>query len=122
MTRVPAARGAMAGLAFGIGHGSLADRFAWHGSTPKRDVTKPRAPQCASASSFGWVVLGVGGAGGALPPLALLEPIAVAVHFQDVHVMGEPVEQDASQPFGTEDFGPFLREQRFEVIRIEPRS
>jgi hypothetical protein len=33
------ARGSAAGLAFGIGHGCFADRFARHGSTPKRDVT-----------------------------------------------------------------------------------
>jgi len=37
------ARGAMTGLAFGIRHRPVADRFARHGSTPKRDVTKPKA-------------------------------------------------------------------------------
>ena len=37
-------RGAVAGLALGVGHGPLTNRLAWHGSTPKRDVTKPRAP------------------------------------------------------------------------------
>src|SRR4051794_5466780 len=35
----PHARGSVAGLAFGVGHGCFADRFARHGSTPKRDVT-----------------------------------------------------------------------------------
>ena len=39
--RTGRAGGAVPRLAFGIGHGSVADRFAWHGSTPKRDVTKP---------------------------------------------------------------------------------
>ena len=36
-------------------------------------------------------------------PLCLLaggEPIAFAVHLQDVDMMGEPVEQGAGEPFG----------------------
>jgi len=43
--------------------------------------------------------------------VALLETIAVAVHFEDVHVMGESVEQGAGEAFGTEDLGPFLEGQ-----------
>jgi hypothetical protein len=39
---------------------------------------------------------------------ALLEAIAVAVHLQDMNVMGKPVEQGAGQPLGAEDLGPFL--------------
>ena len=42
---------------------------------------------------------------------ALLEAVAVAVHFQDVDVVGEPVEQSAGQPLGAEDLGPFLEWQ-----------
>jgi hypothetical protein len=42
---------------------------------------------------------------------ALLEAVAVAVHLQDVDMMGEPVQQCAGEPFGTEDFGPFLEWQ-----------
>jgi hypothetical protein len=41
--RASRGRGTMAGLAFRVSHGPLTDRFAWHGSTPKRDVTKPKA-------------------------------------------------------------------------------
>jgi hypothetical protein len=32
----------MAGLAFRVCQGPLTDRFVWHGSTSKRDVTKSR--------------------------------------------------------------------------------
>jgi hypothetical protein len=42
---------------------------------------------------------------------ALFETIAVAIHLEDVHVMGEPVEQGAGEPFGAEDLGPFLEGQ-----------
>jgi hypothetical protein len=42
---------------------------------------------------------------------ALLETVAVAVHFQDVHVMSEPVEQGTGEAFGAEHLGPFLEGQ-----------
>jgi hypothetical protein len=41
----------------------------------------------------------------------LLEPVTVAVHLQDVDVMGDAVEQSAGEPFRTEDLGPFLEWQ-----------
>jgi hypothetical protein len=41
----------------------------------------------------------------------LLEPVAIAVHFQDVDMMGNAVEQGVGEPFRTEDFGPFLEGQ-----------
>ena len=41
--------------------------------------------------------------------LALLEAIAVAVHFEDVDVMCQPVEQRARQPLGAEHAGPTRR-------------
>ena len=53
----------------------------------------------------------VGGTGVALPALALFQPIAVAVHFQDVDVVREPVEQRAGEPFGGEHAGPFVKRQ-----------
>jgi hypothetical protein len=34
----------------------------------------------------------------------LVEPVAVAVHFQDMDVMGEPVEQRTGEPFGADAF------------------
>ena len=48
------------------------------------------------------------------PPLALLalfEAIAVAVHFEDVDVVGQPIEQRAGQPFGAEYAGPLVERQ-----------
>ena len=37
---------------------------------------------------------------------AVLEPVALAVHFQDVEVMSEADQQRASEPFRAEDLGP----------------
>ena len=42
---------------------------------------------------------------------ALLEPVAVAVHLQDVDVMGDAVEQSAGEPCRTEYFGQFFEWQ-----------
>ena len=39
---------------------------------------------------------------------ALLEAVAVAVHLENVYMVGEPVEQCAREPFGAEQLGPFL--------------
>src|SRR5215472_5445476 len=47
----------------------------------------------------------------ALALFALLEAIAVAVHFEDVDVVGEPIEQRAGQPLGPEHAGPFVERQ-----------
>ena len=44
--------------------------------------------------------------GGALP--AALEAVALAVHLQDVDVVGEPVQQRAGEPFRAEDLGPLV--------------
>ena len=43
--------------------------------------------------------------------LAVFEAIAVAVQLEDVDVMGQPVEQRASHPFGAEDLGLFVEGQ-----------
>ena len=43
--------------------------------------------------------------------LALFEPVAVAVHLEDVDVVGEPVEQRAGQPLGGEHAGPLVERQ-----------
>ena len=47
----------------------------------------------------------------ALASLALFEPIAVAVHFEDVDVVGQPVEQCTGQPLGPEHAGPLVEWQ-----------
>ena len=45
----------------------------------------------------------------ALP--AALEAVAVAVHLQDVDVVGEPVQQRAGEAFRTEHLGPLIERQ-----------
>src|SRR6266478_4698488 len=47
----------------------------------------------------------------ALAFLALFEAIAVAVHFEDVDVVCQPVEQRAGQPLGPEHAGPLVERQ-----------
>ena len=42
---------------------------------------------------------------------ALVEAITVAVHLQDVNVMGKPVQQSAGEPLGAEDLRPFVERQ-----------
>ena len=49
--------------------------------------------------------------GGPPPPFALRQTVALAVHLQDVDVVGETVEQGAGQPLAAEDFGPFVEWQ-----------
>ncbi len=39
---------------------------------------------------------------------ALVEPVAVAVHFQDMDMVGEAVEKRAGQAFGAEHLGPLV--------------
>ena len=41
----------------------------------------------------------------------MAKPIAVAVHLEDVDVVGQPVEQSSGQAFGAEGFGPFVEWQ-----------
>src|SRR6202795_3542089 len=47
----------------------------------------------------------------ALALLALFEAIAVAVHFEDMDVVGQPVQQRAGEPLGAEHAGPFVERQ-----------
>ena len=47
--------------------------------------------------------------GGVLP--AALEAVALAVHLQDVHVVGEAVQQRPGAPFLSEDLGPLVEGQ-----------
>ena len=53
--------------------------------------------------------------------LALFEPVAVAVHLEDMDVMGEPVEQCAGEPLGGEHAGPLV-ERQIALTMVEPRS
>jgi len=43
--------------------------------------------------------------------LALLETIAIAVHLQDVDMVGEAIEEGAGQPLGAEHTGPLVERE-----------
>ena len=45
------------------------------------------------------------------PGFALIESVALTVHFQDVHIMCEPVQQCACEAFGAEGLGPFFERE-----------
>ena len=70
------------------------------------------------ASGAGAVVGLVGGAGAAV---TVFKAEAVAVHLEDVNVVGKAIEQCAGEPFRAEGLGPFL-EGKLLVTRIEARS
>ena len=55
--------------------------------------------------------LAVDGPGRASTVPALAESVAFPVHFQDVDVMCEPVQQGSGQPLGSECLGPFVEGQ-----------
>ena len=62
------------------------------------------------ASGYSSDVSGSGGhSGSALAALALFEPIAVAVHFKDMDVVGEAIEQCAGERLpGGKHAGPLV--------------
>src|SRR6516162_10020864 len=43
--------------------------------------------------------------------LALREPVALAVHFEDVDVVGEAIQQGAGEPLGAKHAGPLVEWQ-----------
>jgi len=52
-----------------------------------------------------------GSGGGRLPAafaFALFQAVALAVHLQNMHVVGEPIQQRAGQPLRAQHLGPFL--------------
>ena len=57
------------------------------------------------------LVVGARDLGPVLSASAGLQAVAVAVHLEDVDVMGEPVEQRAGQPLRPEDGRPFVKRQ-----------
>ena len=56
----------------------------------------------------------------------MLEPEAVAVHLEDVDVVGKAIEQRAGQPLGAEDAGPLverpLRRDELRRRRLRPSA
>ena len=87
--RVPPARGER--TKFGAGRGQV----------------RSRGPQFWSGSGVFRLVRDLGG--GALPAVA--EAVAVAVHLQDMDVVGEPVQQRAGEAFRSEHLGPLIEGQ-----------
>ena len=61
------------------------------------------------ASRF--VAADLGRSQAALTPFALFQPVAVAVHLQDMDVVGHPVEQCAGQLLRSEHAGPLVEWQ-----------
>ena len=41
----------------------------------------------------------------------MFEPVAFAVHLENVDVMGQAIQQRACQPLGAKDFGPLIEGQ-----------
>src|SRR4051794_29522525 len=70
--------------------------------TSRKPAWLDRSKWVCQRSCFGLVIPRLGGRG-MLTLFALLEPIALAIHRQDVDVMREPVEQGAGEPFGADD-------------------
>ena len=87
-------------------------RSPWEG--PARGATRP--PRGWRRPARGWGLWAHGdkrGLFGRLPATgsALLEPVAVCVHLQDVDVVGDAVEQRAGEALAGEHRGPFLEGQ-----------
>ena len=74
-------------------------------------IQVPATQAFISVSSLGLVVAQLSCLWLALASLALFEPIAVAVQFEDVDVVGQSVEQRTGQPLGPEHAGPLVEWQ-----------
>ncbi len=46
-----------------------------------------------------------------LPFLALIKPVAVPIHFQYIHMMGEPIKQRSGQALRAEHLRPLVKWQ-----------
>ena len=63
------------------------------------------------ASGVGLVGRRIVGPDETLAALAYLEPIAFAVHHEDMDVVDQSVEKGAGQPLGAEHAGPFVERE-----------
>ena len=70
----------------------------------RRGQVRSRGPQFRDESGVVRIIRNLGS--NALP--AVPEAVAVAVHLQDVHVVGEPIQQGSGQSLRPEDRGPFV--------------
>ena len=69
-----------------------------------RGQVRSRGPQFRSESGVFQIIRDLGG--GVLP--AVPEAVAVAVHLQDVDVVGETIRQRSGEPLRTEHPGPLI--------------
>ena len=76
-----------------------------HGQCPAAGSDRGKGEQFWYELGVFWVVWRLGS--GVLP--AALEAVAVAVHLQDVNVVGESVQQRPGEPFGAEHVGPLVK-------------
>ena len=69
---------------------------------------------CGPSGSSGWRPVGLG----FVFSFALLEPEALAVHLEDLDVMGQAVEERAGEAFRSKDLGPLevVPEKRTAVL------
>ena len=82
-----------------------------------RDQVRSSGLQSGSESGVVRIIRDLGD--NALP--AALQSVALAVHLQDVHVVGETVEQRSGEALRAEDLAPLVEGQVVVTI-MEPRS
>ena len=96
------------------GRAPRATRRALNRLTRRRAREGPVGPRGQA-----WVGWSVHSAGGVSTPAALVEPVAVAVHLEDVDVVGEAVEE---RPVRRSRRAPVRRSRRAPVRRSEPNT
>lgn len=95
-------------------------RYGWVRSLSPKSTGGPRARRgvpfkwadaaprvggaCGPSGTSGCGSVGLGFVFG----FALLEPEALAIHLEDMDVMGQAVEERAGEAFRPEDLGPFI--------------
>src|SRR5215469_15271020 len=80
------------------------------GAEPRAATRAWRAPDLPLRYAP-WQAYCQSGLHSAVALLALFEAVTVAVHFEDVDVVGQPIEQRAGQPLGAEHTGPLVERQ-----------
>lgn len=71
-----------------------------------RNHAPPRIFRVGDCARRGFL-LGLAGVSGP----ALREPVALAIHLEDVDVVGQAIEQSAGQSLGSEGLGPLVERQ-----------
>ena len=90
---------------------------SWLGRESWRQYRRMLADWVVRGLGVIWVVRSMGR--GVLP--AALEAVALAIHLQNVDMVGEPVQQCSCEPFRAKYLGPLIKGQLV-VTSVEPRS